>query len=304
VLSGLSGLINDQLATFNAGVGGVIAGNLAKQLDVIVNRPLFDGRTTELLRTGTQRNFVALPDFGVRSFADALAPLRGFSDALAPLRGLGEAMAEAAAFMEAWEEDPLWFLLSVFGMGTARRFAGLKRDEVEQALLHALAHTLTDSDYLPALRQALAKAPHLGDVQRAWLDHGLAHAHAGDWTQAVPPLLAGLEGALHRAAVQTALIRDRRGKYIPAEKLVKEMALSDDYTLFVVRQVFGGIGNAFRHGRADSGQRDQTIFAIVALAGWLDYFTDTHAVEVLVGELQPRLDAAIAHVTADPALTA
>ena len=217
----------------------------------------------ELLRGGVTRNFVALPDFGARGFQDLLAPLRGF----------GEAMAEAAAFMEAWEEDPLWFLLSVFGMGCARRFAGLTRDEVEQALLHALADTLTDGDYLPALRHALKTAPHLGEVQRAWLDHGLAHAHAGDWTQAVPPLLSGLEGALHRAAVQTTLIRDRGGKFMAAEKLVKEMALSDDYTLFVVRRVFGGIGNAFRHGRADSGERDQTIFAIVALAGWLDYFT-------------------------------
>ena len=76
------------------------------------------------------------------------------------------------------------------------------------------------------------------------------------------------EGALHRAAVERSLIVDRRGKFLPTEALVERMALDEDYTAFVIRRVFGGIGNAFRHGRADSGERDQVLFAIVALAGW------------------------------------
>jgi hypothetical protein len=75
------------------------------------------------------------------------------------------------------------------------------------------------------------------------------------------------------------------------------MAMSDKYTAFLVRRVFGGIGNAFRHGRADSGERDQVLFAVVAVAGWVDYFLELDSMGVLANELAQRLDAAIARVS-------
>lgn len=186
-------------------------------------------------------------------------------------------------------------LLSVFGLRAARRFVGLTRDQVEQALLAALADVMTDGEFAAALREVVRDAPHLTPHQRQWLDHGLGHAAAGDWVQAAPPMLLGLEGALHAAAVGTALVVDRRGhKKIPAaEKLIKDMALGEEYTAFLVRRVFGGIGNPFRHGRADSGERDQVLFAIIALAGWVDYFLKLDSMGVLVDLLVDRLDDAI-----------
>lgn len=270
------------------------ASRVATQLTTVLNRPLFDGRTRLLAQPGGLAALVP----SIRAPLDALTQLR---DVLAPMRGLQESFADVAEFMRSWEDDPLWFLLSVFGMGAARRFQGLTREQVEEALLAALAEVVCDGEYVAALREVLRGAPYLNDNQRAWLDHGLEHAAAGDWVQAVPPLMPGVEGALHHAAIGRALIVDRGGKLPAAEKLVKQMAVDKEYTAFVVRHVFGGIGNAFRHGRADSGERDQVLFAIVALAGWVDFFMNLSAMRVLAGQLSDRLDDAIERVAGDAA---
>jgi hypothetical protein len=273
-------------------LGQVVTARIGEQLKAALQRPLFDGRTQLLVQQADVASMFpalrALPRF---------EGLTGFRDVLAPLRELGETLAELGEFMRVWEDDPLWFLLSVFGMRAARRFAGLTRDEVEEALLAALAEVVTDGEFVAALRHVLREAPHLTSNQRAWLDHGLEHAAAGDWVQAVPQMLLGLEGALHRAAVGKALVVDQGGKVPAAEKLVKQMAMSDEYTAFLVRRVFGGIGNAFRHGRADSGERDQVLFAVVAVAGWVDYFLELNSMGVLADELAERLDGAIARVS-------
>ena len=272
--------------------GNAVTTRLEQQVTAALARPLIDGRTHALLQPG-----------GVESFLPALRGLRAFDgraglrNVLARMREFGKTLAEVAEFTHDWEDDPLWFLLSVFGIGAARRFAGLTRDQVEQALLSALAEVVTDGEFVRALREVLCDAPHLSANQRAWLDHGLEHAAAGDWVQAVPQMLPGLEGALRRAAVGTALIVERGGKVPAAEKLVKDMAMSDDFTTFLVQRVFGGIGNAFRHGRADSGERDQVLFAIVALAGWVDYFLELNSMGVLADELLDRLDDAIERAT-------
>lgn len=237
----------------------------------------------------------ALPSARIHALAalDFTSQLR---DVFAPMRGVADLFVEFAEFMRVWEDDPLWFLLSVFGLNAARRLAGLSRAQVEEALLSALAEVVCEGEYVAALRQVLHDAPYLNEITRQWLDHALEHAAEGEWVQAVPPMLAGLEGALHRAATERALIVARGGKFIGVEALVKQMAVDEDYTSFLIRRVFGGIGNAFRHGRADSGERDQVLFAIVAVAGWVDFFLELSAMEVLAGELSGRLDAAIERV--------
>lgn len=265
-------------------------------------QPLLDGRARLFGASAALRALLpTLPSIRLPALAtlDFAAQSR---DVFAPMRGVPDLFVEVAEFMRVWEDDPLWFLLSVFGVGAARRFGGLSREQVEEALLSALTDVICDGEYVAALRWVLRDAPYLNDVTREWLDHALEHAAAGEWVQAVPPMLAALEGALHRAAVGRALIVDRAGKFMAVEALVKQMAVDEDYSAFVIRRVFGGTGNAFRHGRADSGERDQVLFAIVALAGWVDFFLELSAMDVLASELSDRLGAAIERVTGVPEL--
>ena len=56
--------------------------------------------------------------------------------------------------------------------------------------------------------------------------------------------------------------------------LFKHLPAADDFVSFLKRQVFGTTGNPFRHGDADDGERRQALFAIAALAGWLEEFAD------------------------------
>jgi hypothetical protein len=283
--------VREQLARFSgAEFGGYDVARITREVAGIVQRPYLV-RPHPLFEPG---GFDALFP-SLRTNLSAVAPLRDLMGPMREFRALGE-------FMREWEADPLWFLLSIFGMRAPRQFAGLSRDQVEQALLTALAHVVCDGEYVDALREVLRDAPHLTRTTHEWLDHALEHAAAGDWVQAVPPMLLGLEGALHRAAVEKALIIDRGGKFLPAERVVKEMALDEDYAAFVIRRVFGGIGNAFRHGRADSGERDQVLFAVVALAGWVDLFLELNAMGVLASELSSRLDDAVARVRQLPQL--
>ncbi len=170
---------------------------------------------------------------------------------------------------------------------------GLAARRGRATLLTALAELVCAGEFTQALRKVIEDAPHLTDAQRDYLDHALEHAEAGDWRQAVPPLLVGLEGALHSAAVAQSLIVVAGGKSLAAEALVKRMAIDDDYAVFVVRRVFGGTGNAFRHGRAVDGERDQVLFGVVALAGWVNYFMQLNAMCVLAAELSKRLDGVI-----------
>lgn len=53
-----------------------------------------------------------------------------------------------------------------------------------------------------------------------------------------------------------------------------------EYRTFLTNRVFGNIGNPVRHGEQSDRHR-QALFAIVAVAGWLDSFTVVSAHEVL-----------------------
>lgn len=280
-------------ATFAVGLGGA---RVAEQMAAALGRPLLDGRTRLLF----ERAGVAVMLAGLRApVFDGVARSR---DVLPPMGEFGEMAAELSDFLRVWESDPLWFLLSVFGMRSARRFSVLTREQVEESLLSALTEVVQAGEFVEALRGVLKDAPHLNDVTREWLDHALELAAAGEWVKALPPMLNGLEGALHGAAVERALIIERGGKFMAVEALVKQMAVDEHYTAFLVRRVFGGIGNSFRHGRANSGARDPVLFAVAALAGWVDFFLEPYAMRVLGDELSQRLDDAIATACTAPQL--
>lgn len=203
-----------------------------------------------------------------------------------PWRRLADIWAEVAAFVDAWEEDPLWYLLNLLSMAEARQLVGLGRSQVQEVLLTALEHVIRSGRFIGALRETVGAARHLTEPQRLWLDHALDYAQRGEWLQAVLPLMAGLEGAVRsaRRESQPATMR-RRGKLPGADKLIKQMATDDAYKLFAVRLVFGGTGHSFRHGDPTSEPRQLVLFAVVALSGWLDATLNVGATRALASQL-------------------
>ncbi len=217
---------------------------------------------------------------------------RLIQNALRPYRRLLDTFGEVAAFIDDWREDPLWFLLSVC-LGSSRELIPLSHDEVEDALLDALEGVVLDGELVATLEEVVREAPYLDQLARRWLIHALGHAERSEWDQAIPPFVLGFEGALYGAARARALVPAEEGKFTAAESLVKMLPVSPEYTAFVVRRVYGGQGNAFRHGRADSGERRQMLHCVVALVGWVDAFMGLSGMQVLAGLLDKRLPGAV-----------
>lgn len=255
--------------------GVVIASGIQKQLAEAVRLTAFRGQFDGMLR----------PVFDIVS---------GLQNAFGPLDRLREELAEAGRFLEMWEDDPLWFLISLLGTGASRKLVGLNRQQVETVLLHALEKVVREGAYVAALREVIAEADDLTEAEQEHLDHALEHAQRGEWRHALASFHPGFEGALWQAGLRRNLVVARRGKFQAAEKLVKVVVASEkDYVLFVVRRVYGGEGNAHRHGRASVGEREVMLLGVVALAGWMDHFMGLRAMDALVDELEANLARAI-----------
>jgi hypothetical protein len=194
-----------------------------------------------------------------------------------------------AEFARLWGNDPLWFLIRELSPLEIPELIGCDPTEVHEAVLDALEEILDSTPVLKAVDDALNEMPFLSEDQRTWLTHGLEHARKREWHQAVPPLILGFEGALHAAALDAKAIAAKGGKLLPAEKIIKAIELGEAYEVFVLYWVFGGRGNAFRHGRPETPAREQTLLAIVAIIGWIDSALDTHGTERLAEGIRKPL---------------
>jgi hypothetical protein len=230
-------------------------------------------------------------------------PLTGIDDFLRrysePMREFAELMEEVGRVMDRWEQRALWFVLSQLGPYTLRHLAGLSETEVEAAVLDALEAVVIDGEFVPAVRAAVRLAPHLGHSQRRHLDHMLQHAADRDYIDASAPLYFGLEGAFWQAALARAVITpdrtrlDNPNKPVGFETMVKLLGLEREFQTFMVRAVFGTVGNPFRHGSAEEGERRQVLLGVAALAGWLEEFANVPAMEVLAARLGRELPGAV-----------
>ena len=72
--------------------------------------------------------------------------------------------------------------------------------------------------------------------------------------------------------------------------------LEPEFQTFMVRAVFGTVGNHYRHGGAISGERRQVLFGVAALAGWLQEFANVSALDVLSARMARALPASIERV--------
>lgn len=265
-------------------------------MQALLARSLVVRRSRTVFRAGALKAMQGLPKMA------ALHVSRLIHDALRPYPRFLAAFDDVAAFMDDWRGHPLWFLLSGVGLGPSRDLIGLSRDEVEDALLDALEGVVLDGEFVATLEEVVREAPCLNVLARGWLMHALEHAERGEWDQAVLPFVAGLEGALYGSARDHSLVPAKEGKFMAAESLVKILAISPEYTAFVVRCVYGGQGNAFRHGRADSGERRQTLHSVVALVGWVDAFVGLSGMRVLAGLLAKRLPSAVDRINLEQPL--
>ena len=199
-------------------------------------------------------------------------------------------------FAQRWKETALWFMLSSLSEAHLYDLSEKNQAEMEGVLLGALETVVVGGAYTRALASALDKAPYLTDEQRDDLQHGLEHAGEGDFARAMPPLMLGLEGALWSTARARSVLDEQRrlvdkpGKGVirRVELVVRQLPSEDNYATFVCGRVFGDLGNPARHGEAVMRRR-QVLFAIVAIAGWLDAFMNVPAREVLGQMLRDAL---------------
>lgn len=199
-------------------------------------------------------------------------------------------MAEMARL---WGEDPLWFLIAYLNPRKLPALLNTPREKVFEAVLDGLEQVVRESTLIEQLIAACEAIGFLSPEQRAWLIHGLKHAYRGEWEQAMPPLILGFEGAIFNGAVAANAIAGREGKKLPAEKVIKAINLDEDLEAFAIRLVFGGSGNALRHGRPENAMRDQALPLIVAFVGWLDFTLGTSGTAKLASTLEGSLTDAL-----------
>jgi hypothetical protein len=242
-----------------------------------------DGR---FVITGNLR--AAFPDF------EKLQPR--YLDALRRL----EEQAQVALFERQWERDALWYLLYHLDERFLVRLARLEREEVEEVVLDALEGAVRDEEFSAALQEGVGHAAMLNSSQRRHLQHALEHAEAGEWVDASPPLMSGLEGAFWATAHERAVINADRTRADNPNKLIKgvenvvRLVVADEgFSLFVRRRVFGTTGDPYRHGDADGGERRQVLLGIAALCGWVDSFVGLPALPVLSVELNEQMPDAL-----------
>jgi hypothetical protein len=192
-------------------------------------------------------------------------------------------------FAKRWESTALWFLLSILSVGQLVTLAEMEREEIEAVLLDALEVVVTTGIFTAALDAAVRKADYISPDQRDDLLHGLEHAERGEFVHAVPSLMTGFEGALWSTACALTIVdaerRQLAGKpqargVVRIEPVVRKLPAKQDYLTFVCSRVFGNTGNPVRHGE-QSDRRRQALFAVVAIAGWLDAFMKVSAHDAL-----------------------
>ena len=265
------------------------------------------------LSTGLARSFdVTALTRGLSADVTSIARSLGVSKlgAQGVLRSMPKLAAEALEeariwtesierFSECWEQSALWFMLSSLSIGHSHHMADMGPAEVEHDLLRALEAIVTEGGYAQALSSALHKAPHLTDVQRDHLQHGLEHAQRGEFDRAIPPLMHGMEGALWSTARALSVIdakrrlvnRPRRPRARSIEPVIRELPGGEGFSTFVIHRVFGGSGNVVRHGELGGDGRQRALFLVVAVAGWLDAVMEVPAHEVLGHMLSEQLSA-------------
>jgi hypothetical protein len=296
-----------------AGIAGIESKRLLAELSSVRAEMARVGVLSDSLSTGLARSYhVTALTRGLS--ADVASVARSLGVSAFGVQGVLPAMPKFAAetleeariwtesierFSRRWEQSALWFMLSSLSIEHGHRMADMEPAEVEHDLLRALEAIVTEGGYAQALSSALDKAPHVTDVQRDHLQHGLEHAQRGEFERAIPPLMHGMEGALWSTARALSVIdakrrlvnRPRMPRARSIEPVIRELPTGEGFATFVIHRVFGGSGNVVRHGELGGDGRQRALFLVVAVAGWLDAVMEVPAHEVLGHMLSEQLSA-------------
>jgi hypothetical protein len=150
---------------------------------------------------------------------------------------------------------------------------------VAGVLEQALGHRGALAPMLAALDTVDLPSP-----QRKQLQAGLEQVTLREYELAVPLLIAPFEGVVHNLALQREIIEPHKGKKHRfaehADKdgpvggiedlLFEDLGFDGTFADFLRSHVYGGTGNAYRHGFATSGYRERALLLATALLGWLD----------------------------------
>ena len=207
-----------------------------------------------------------------------------------------------AEFARVWGDHALWFLLRDLQAADVRELLDRDPAEVHGAVLDALERVLGATPVLEAIEAALAELAFLDANQREWLADGLEHLRHGRWVKSLPPLILGFEGAIYNGALDAEAWAITQGKEPAAEAVIKAIDLDEALRSFTIRLVFGGRGNAIRHGRPKNEAREQALLMVVAIVGWIDSVLGTNGAERLVEEIRGPLLGALAGPESRPAL--
>lgn len=175
------------------------------------------------------------------------------------------------------------------------------------ALVDFIEDVLADPELVDNVCTALDEATVLSDPPRDHLKHGLRHLQDRDVLHAWPPLIIGLEGAFADVVIAEGYavrqgnhvhLLDAGGNVLPeripsVEGVAKSLGHGSgqsDFGDFLVRHVYGGEGNPFRHGTAQIGIRERTICLAVAVIGWLDVFVAPGSRDLLTGAIRRELE--------------
>lgn len=194
-----------------------------------------------------------------------------------------------AEFARVWGGHALWFLLRDLTPAEVRKLIDRDPREIHAAVLDALERVLHATPVLDAIEMALAELAFLDAHQREWLQDGLDHLRHGNWVKSLPPLILGFEGAIYSGALAAEALTVTRGKELAAEAVIKAIDLDEALRSFTIRLVFGGRGNAIRHGRPKNEAREQALLVVVAIVGWVDSVLGSRGAERLVQEIRGPL---------------
>ena len=168
-----------------------------------------------------------------------------------------------------------------FATGTTLLLA-LDQDGTD-GLARLLEEALGHPSALPSLLKPL-QATDIPSPHRRQLVEGLRHLTNRDYELAVPLLMIPFEGIVQLRARDRGLIEPHKGKkhrfteqagkkgYVGG---IEDLLAIDDagfdqaFADFLVLHVYGGTGDAYRHGLATDGFRQRALMLTVALLGWL-----------------------------------
>lgn len=215
-------------------------------------------------------------------------------------------LAEVSEFYGRYSDDRLFHVLDLAGVGWARELGRFERFELIEILLDALEEVFADGEVVAFFDHVVEQAAHLTEGQKGSLQHGLSHLRQREFPKAFPSLLLGFEGALWNHGRAVAVIDANRmlvarpAKEVGSvEQLIKNLAwIEAELRTFLIRAIFGGEGNAWRHGDYEGGERERSLWILVGLASLVDQMGDHRMEEVLSHQLRRYLPNAVARADA------